>query len=92
MVAATMALLGYDGPHRIFNVSSGKCYSVLDIIMFLSNKLGFLTKIYKPDRGFDVPVNVLDSSRICSETGWCARISLEEGIARTIEWLRGVSK
>ena len=92
MVAATMALLGYDGPHRIFNVSSGKCYSVLDIIMILSNKLGFLTKIYKPDRGFDVPINVLDSSRICSETGWCARISLEEGITRTIEWLRGVSK
>jgi UDP-glucose 4-epimerase len=92
MVTATMVLLAYEGPHRIFNVSGGEGYSLLDIIAILSSKIGSLTKIHKPDRGFDVPMNVLDSSRICTETGWRPQIPLEEGIARTIKWLTGVSK
>jgi UDP-glucose 4-epimerase len=92
MVAATVALLPYDGPHRVFNVSSGEGFSVLDIIAMLSNKLGSITKVYKPDRGFDVPVNVLDSSRIRRETGWRPRIPLEEGITRTIRWLREIAE
>jgi UDP-glucose 4-epimerase len=58
----------------------------------LSNKLGSITKVYKPDRGFDVPVNVLDSSRIRRETGWRPRIPLEEGITRTIRWLREIAE
>jgi UDP-glucose 4-epimerase len=92
MVTATMVLLAYEGPHRIFNVSGGEGYSLLDIIAILSSKIGSLTKIHKPDRGFDVPMNVLDSSRICTEIGWRPQIPLEEGIARTIKWLTGVSK
>lgn len=89
MTAATLALLNYHGPHRIFNVSSGRGHSVLDIIAILRDQLGSLPEVVrKPTRGFDVPVNVLDSSRLHAETGWSPKVGLEEGIARTIAWLK----
>jgi UDP-glucose 4-epimerase len=89
LTAATLALLGYRGPHRIFNVSSGRGHSVLDIMAILRDQLGSLPEVVrKPTRGFDVPVNVLDSSRLHAETGWSPKVGLEEGIARTIAWLK----
>lgn len=89
MTEAVMALLAYDGPHRIFNVSSGKGHSVLDIVAILARILKPLPEIvHMPDRGFDVPINVLDSSLLCAETGWFPKVDLEIGIARTIESLR----
>jgi UDP-glucose 4-epimerase len=39
-------------------------------------------------RSFDVPVNVLDSSRLQHETGWNPTVNFEEGIRRTVEWLK----
>ena len=93
LVAATVALLDYRGPEHVFNVSSGRGHSVLDIVRVISEQLGFTPEIvYRPARGFDVPVNVLDSSRLNAETGWRARVGLEAGVARTIEWLRALQK
>ncbi|MDY6952884.1 MAG: NAD-dependent epimerase/dehydratase family protein [Thermodesulfobacteriota bacterium] len=89
MVDATMKLLEYSGPHRIFNVSRGEGHSVVEIVEILRNHIGSVPPVvHVPDRGFDVPVNVLDSSRLCRETGWRAHVGLETGIARTFEWLR----
>ena len=89
LVRALMGLVAYTGPHRIFNISSGAGHSVLDIISILRDRLGFAPEIiYKPARGFDVPANVLDSSRLHTETGWRPTIGLEDGIAHTVEWLR----
>jgi UDP-glucose 4-epimerase len=88
-VTAILALMTYKGPHRIFNISSGKGSSVLDIIGALRRQLGSMPEVvHQPDRGFDVPVNVLDSSRLRAETGWSPRVGLEEGLSRTIAWLR----
>lgn len=93
MVAATMALLTNIGDQRIFNIASGKGYSVLDIVVMLRDQLGHVPElIYKPDRGFDVPVNVLDSSKLQAVTGWRPGVELELGIARTIEWLKELRK
>jgi UDP-glucose 4-epimerase len=92
LVAATLALLDYRGPHQVFNVSSGVGHSVLDIVRLISDELGVTPEInYQPKRGFDVPVNVLDSSRLIAETGWRPHVGLEEGVARTIKWLRGLA-
>ena len=91
LVAATLALVDYSGPHQVFNVSSGVGHSVLDIVRLISDELGVTPQInYQPKRGFDVPVNVLDSSRLIAETGWRPNVGLEEGVARTVKWLRGL--
>jgi len=89
MVSATMSLLDYSGAQRIFNVSSGEGHSVADIIGMLTQAIGFSPElIHKPDRGFDVPANVLDSSRLRQETGWQPEIDMTAGITRTVAWLR----
>lgn len=89
MVTAVMALLNYTGHHQIFNISGGKGHSVLDILAVLRAQLGYVPEVvYKPDRGFDVNINVLDSALLRAETGWRACVDLEEGIARTLQWMR----
>ena len=89
LVSATLALLDYGGPHHVFNVSSGRGHSVLDIVRVVGEKLGIEPEtVFRPARGFDVPVNVLDPSRLNAATGWRASVPLEEGVARTIEWIR----
>ncbi len=89
MVAAVMLLLDYSGPRQVFNVSSGRGYSVLEIIDILKETLDLpLTISHMADRGFDVPANVLDSSRLRNETGWQPRVDLASGIARSVDWVR----
>jgi UDP-glucose 4-epimerase len=88
-IAAVMRLLDYTGPRHVFNVSSGYGHSVLDILTILSGQLEQLPEIiYTPDRGFDVPVNVLNSSALRQETGWRPLVPLEEGVERVFQWLK----
>lgn len=93
MTASVVSLLGYVGEERVFNASSGVGHSVLDIIKTLREQLGSLPEVVrKPFRGFDVPVNVLDSTRLHRATGWRPSVTLGEGVARTLEWLRSRQK
>jgi UDP-glucose 4-epimerase len=88
MVSATLALLEYTGKHKVFNISSGTGHSILDIIGMLQDLLGSVPEIvHKPQRLWDVPANVLDSSRLHDETGWCPKVGLAEGIGHTLNWL-----
>lgn len=87
-VDAVRRLLSYAGPQRVFNVSSGEGRSVSEIVQILSRQLDGLPEVrHVPSRNFDVPANVLDSSRLKSELGWEPRFSLDEGIARVIRSL-----
>ena len=89
LVDGVMKLLSYDGPYRVFNISSGNGHSVLDIVSILRGQMDSLPEVvHLPDRGFDVPVNVLDSSRIARETGWQPLVDLESGVMRTINWIK----
>jgi UDP-glucose 4-epimerase len=91
LVAGLMTLLSYQGPDRVFNLSSGQGHSILDIVSILRGKIdSFPEVVHLADRGFDVPVNVLDSSRMARETGWQPRVDLESGIERTINWIKSL--
>ncbi len=41
-----------------------------------------------PDRSFDVPFNILDSTKLKADTGWSPVLTFEEGIRRTWDWFR----
>lgn len=89
LAAAIMKLLTYRGSEKISNVSSGVGHSVLDIMSILQNLRGSLPEvIQKPERPYDVPVNVFDHSRLHKETGSLPVVSLEEGIAQTVAALK----
>jgi UDP-glucose 4-epimerase len=89
LVTAVVKLLEYRGPLRVFNVSSGRGHSVLDVIAALRAHIKPLPEVvHLPPRHFDLPVNILDSSRLRGETGWQPNIDFEEGIRRTVEWIK----
>ena len=89
MILAILKILKYKGEIRTFNIGSGVGHSVLDIIDRLRYQLGtFPELIYKSARGFDVPVNILDSKLLQCETGWRSCISLDDGIRRVIHGMK----
>lgn len=89
LIYALVALLHHEGPSRVFNISSGRGYSLLEIIQMIEKIFGERIEIrYLPSRGFDVPVNVLSYKRLKEETGWIPTVSLYEGISRYIEWFQ----
>ena len=45
-----------------------------------------------PDRDGDPPRLVADVSRLRDEVGFAPRIALSEGLAGTLEWLRGSAR
>ena len=93
LVAGMMALLGYAGSHRIFNISSGRGHSLLEIIAALRDHSGLPVEVkHLPDRGFDVPANVLSSARLRTETGWTPQVELAVGLTRTFRWFETLRK
>lgn len=85
VVDACIQLLAYEGPHRIFNISSGVGYSLNEIISEICNQLGHTSKIqYMPKRIQDVPVSILDNSLARRELQWNPKIDLQNGIRRMI--------
>jgi len=89
MVLGIIALIHHQGNNRIFNISSGIGYSLNDILTMIRDELKRpVTVHYMNSRKFDVPVNVLDSSRIRLETGWTPQIGMAEGIHRVYDDLK----
>jgi UDP-glucose 4-epimerase len=88
LVSALIALIDHDGPSRIFNISSEKGYSLLQVIEIMEEVTGNRIEVkVLPNRGFDVPVNILSCKRLKDETGWAPKVGLHEGIARYVQWL-----
>ncbi len=79
----------YAGEHSVFNISSGFGVSLNELLTLMESVLGLqVARTYYPGRPFDIPVSILDNSLAARELGWEPRVSLREGIARTVEWLR----
>ena len=79
----------YNGTKSVFNISSGAGTNLNDMIGILERVLGReVVRNYKPGRAFDVPVSILDNSLARHELGWEPRVSLEDGIVKTVDWMR----
>ena len=90
---AYVQALDYHGACRIMNIGSGRGHSVNELLSAMEDALGRpVVRAYLPGRLFDVPVNVLDSSRAKELLGWESRTSLQNGIVRTLEWLKRSSQ
>ncbi len=71
LVAALATLGAYRGPETVFNVGTGTATSVNEILELIGAATGREVKRRTlPAHAHDVPVNVLDISRITRETGW----------------------
>jgi UDP-glucose 4-epimerase len=77
------------GDETLFNIGTGKGHSVNEVLAMIERVIGRpVVRTYRPARGLDVPVNVLDISRARRELGWEPQVAFEEGLARTADWIR----
>ncbi|RAO76977.1 NAD-dependent epimerase/dehydratase family protein [Dyella jiangningensis] len=78
----------YEGPHSVFNVSSGRGTDLNELISLIEQVIGHdVERRYLPSRPFDVPTSVLSPELALQELGWAPRTSLKEGLASTAQWI-----
>jgi UDP-glucose 4-epimerase len=89
LVRGIMKLIDHRGDGRVFNVSSGMGHSLNDIIAIIRDELKMPVQVaYATARKFDVPLNVLDNSRLRRETGWEPRTDMVEGMRLVRNYLQ----
>lgn len=85
-----IAALEHGVQNACYNIGSGEGRSNEDILTAIYpfvKSIGLEPQIRRlPPRPFDVPVNILDSTKLIKETGWNTTVSFEEGIKRTWNW------
>lgn len=77
----------YDGPHQV-NVGTGSDVTIAEIASTIATVVGYTGETEwdtsKPD---GTPQKLLDVSKL-ADAGWTSKISLEEGLERTVAWYR----
>ena len=92
LAAGIVSALEHGHLSETYNLGTGVGFSNLDVIEACRPILrdigcGILVENL-PKRAFDVKTSVLDSSKLRDHTGWTPKVSFEEGLTRTCEWLR----
>jgi UDP-glucose 4-epimerase len=78
-----------NSDRKIFNLSSGEGRSLNDILNIIKKVMKEDLKVeFREGRKLDVPVNVLDNTRVKEIFNWQPEISLEEGIKNTYDYLK----
>ncbi|MNO26540.1 dTDP-4-dehydro-6-deoxyglucose reductase [compost metagenome] len=86
-IRGIIALMGYEGKQRIFNLGSGQGRSLLDVVAEISKWIDPMPDVkFLPAREFDLKANVLDISKVRTCVGFEPIVSFDEGIRRTLEW------
>jgi GDP-L-fucose synthase len=78
----------YDDPEPV-NIGAGFEISIADLVRLVAKLTGYRGAIkFDATQPSGQPRRMLDTSRARERIGFVARTSLEEGLARTIEWYR----
>ncbi|MER3501087.1 MAG: LPS biosynthesis protein WbpP [Candidatus Fervidibacterota bacterium] len=75
---------------EVFNVGAGRQTSVNELFRLIRSLIGadHIEPIYAPPRQGDVRHSLADITKARQKLGYQPTISLQEGLARTIEWFR----
>jgi GDP-L-fucose synthase len=76
-------------PFERFNCGQGKAYSVSDIVNLVQKSVGKNLKITYNTSKPNIPTTViLDCEKAKKLLGWEPKVSIEEGLKRTVEWYK----
>ncbi len=90
LVDACLRLLATPEATGIFNAGAGRGTRLTELVRLAADVTGRpIPAVHRPERGIDVAGIWLDCRRLRAATGWQAETRLEEGLARTWEWLTG---
>ena len=93
VVEALILAATHDGPGRVFNIGSGKGYSLIDILAAINRLLAVDIQVdYYSGRPVDVPVSILETTFAAAELGWRSRTPFEKGLQSTIAWVDSVRR
>lgn len=85
LLSGINAAINYGGNEAIFNIASGRGASLNQIIELIEKYLQReIQKEYGVQRAFDVKTSVLDIQKAKSELQWEPKISLEDGVFKTL--------
>jgi len=76
---------------EVYNICSGSCYRIADVLDMLVDITGVKVKITQDEtrmRPSDVPVLQGDNSKFCGLTGWKPRIPFEKTLSDLVEFWR----
>ncbi len=73
---------------RVFNLGCGYGTSIKEVIEIVKKIVGDVKVIYKERRKVDVPINYLNIARYENYFGKLNPVSLEDGIRKTVEFMR----
>jgi len=87
-IEITKRIFNKNTNHRIYNVGSGKGVSINEVINILENIVKEKISIERqPARDIDVQKIVLNNERISKEVQFKPVVNLQDGIAKTWNWL-----
>jgi UDP-glucose 4-epimerase len=87
-LSALTVKAGQSAIAGVFNVGSGRGYSLNQVIASMADILGSPLVVERlPGRDFDVREVVLDITRAQTVFSWFPSVSLDEGLKRTWQWL-----
>lgn len=91
-VRGTIAAADHGVPGSVYNIGGGTPVALRDAIRTIARTVGDDVRVEHHDvaRG-DVLSTCADGSRAASELGFRPTVSIEEGIARQVEWQRGLT-
>ena len=88
-VRACIMVMDKVDNYDIFNIGSGIGKSVNDILFNCMELEGYDTDItYNSDKPSMIPIRLLDISKAKDKLGFETKISLKEGLRKTIEWYK----
>jgi UDP-glucuronate 4-epimerase len=80
---------GDGAPYRLYNIGNSAPVDLMAFIGTLERLLGrTATKVMEPMQPGDVPVTYADVTDLEREIDFRPRTSLEDGLARMVEWYR----
>jgi UDP-glucose 4-epimerase len=88
-IAASNLLAVSRGDGEIFNIGTGMGTSINDIFRLLRSATGYAgQEVHGPAKAGEVFKVYLDAGKARSELHWNAKVSLDEGLARTVDYFR----
>ena len=74
---------------RAFNFSTEERFNVLDLVQRIADVMGSdLAPVVMGEARAEIIEQSLDASRARTELGWRPMLSLEQGLARTVDWYK----